>query len=77
MNNAGAKLEAVGGVGGKKAALPHVHAEPKDYYGGQQVWSRARTFSNVRTQLRYTDHRLVVDQLMAMLQGTGGCHTTK
>jgi hypothetical protein len=27
--------------------LPHVHSEPAEYYGGTQVWSRARTFSNV------------------------------
>lgn len=31
----------------KKQNLPHVHAEPSEYYGGKEVWSRARTYSNV------------------------------
>jgi alpha,alpha-trehalase len=42
------KLERLGKIGQQETQLPHVHAEPAEYYGGAQVWSRARTFSNVR-----------------------------
>jgi hypothetical protein len=27
---------------------PEVHAEADEYYGGKEVWSRSRTYSNVR-----------------------------
>ncbi|ORX39915.1 alpha,alpha-trehalase [Kockovaella imperatae] len=37
----------VGGkLGQQETTLPHVHSEASEYYGGNQVWSRARTFSN-------------------------------
>ncbi len=41
-----------GDIGHREAALPHVHSEPAEYYGGKEVWSRARTFSNVCHYLR-------------------------
>ena len=47
LARAGAKLEPVGKVGTDDIRLPNVHAEPHEYYGGQPMWSRARTFSNV------------------------------
>ncbi|WVN85334.1 uncharacterized protein L203_100479 [Cryptococcus depauperatus CBS 7841] len=37
----------VGQLGPVETKLPDVNAEPAEYYGGAQVWSRARTFSNV------------------------------
>ena len=37
----------VGNIGEQLASLPKVNAEPAEYYGGQQVASRARTFSTV------------------------------
>jgi hypothetical protein len=37
----------LGKLGEVQKALPDVHAEASDYYGGKEVWSRARTFSNV------------------------------
>lgn len=37
----------VGKIGDFEASLPKVNAEPSEYYGGQQVASRARTFSTV------------------------------
>ena len=37
----------VGKIGEIEAHLPRVNAEPSEYYGGQQVASRARTFSTV------------------------------
>lgn len=47
LARAGAKLEPVGKIGQDDIPLPNVHAEPHEYYGGQPMWSRARTFSNV------------------------------
>lgn len=41
------KAERTGQMNKVQKELPHVHAEPGEYYGGNQVWSRARTFSNV------------------------------
>ena len=43
----GVKAERKGRIGQTEMALPDVHAEPAEYYGGNQVWSRARTFSSV------------------------------
>lgn len=39
----------VGKIGDFEASLPKVNAEPSEYYGGQQVASRARTFSTAGT----------------------------
>ncbi|OCF35486.1 alpha,alpha-trehalase [Kwoniella heveanensis BCC8398] len=36
----------VGKIGHQETKLPDVHAEPHEYYGGAEVWTRARTFSN-------------------------------
>lgn len=41
------KLERLGKLGQEDKELPAVNAEPSEYYGGHQVWSRARTFSDV------------------------------
>lgn len=41
------KEQRLGQINKVEQRLPHVHAEPNEYYGGNQVWSRARTFSNV------------------------------
>ncbi|RSH94103.1 alpha,alpha-trehalase nth1 [Saitozyma podzolica] len=40
------KLERLGKLGQEEKELPAVNAEPSEYYGGHQVWSRARTFSD-------------------------------
>lgn len=43
-------LAGVAHRGGVKEALgqaPEVHAEADEYYGGKEVWSRSRTYSNV------------------------------
>lgn len=37
-----------GKMGEAETPLPAVNAEAADYYGGNQVHSRARTFSSVR-----------------------------
>ena len=36
----------VGKIGLQERRLPDVHAEPSEYYGGNQVNSRSRTFSD-------------------------------
>jgi alpha,alpha-trehalase len=46
------KLERLGKLGLEEKELPAVNAEPSEYYGGHQVWSRARTFSDVRGTVR-------------------------
>jgi alpha,alpha-trehalase len=51
------KAERIGKVGSIERELPNVHAEPHEYYGGQQVASRARTFSNVSFPLMNLDPR--------------------
>ncbi|WWC69414.1 uncharacterized protein I206_103353 [Kwoniella pini CBS 10737] len=38
--------QRVGKLGLTETKLPDVHAEPHEYYGGAEVWTRARTFSN-------------------------------
>lgn len=38
----------LGKLGQLETRLPDINAEPNEYYGGAQVTSRARTFSNVR-----------------------------
>ncbi|WVW83038.1 hypothetical protein I302_105055 [Kwoniella bestiolae CBS 10118] len=40
--------QRVGKLGLVETKLPDVHAEPHEYYGGAEVWTRARTFSNRR-----------------------------
>lgn len=32
--------------------VPEVNAEAEEYYGGKEVWSRSRTYSNVRSLFR-------------------------
>ncbi|TYJ57211.1 hypothetical protein B9479_002126 [Cryptococcus floricola] len=39
-------ISRVGKMGREERKLPDINAEPSEYYGGAQVWSRARTFSN-------------------------------
>ncbi|WVR05204.1 hypothetical protein IAU60_002216 [Kwoniella sp. DSM 27419] len=39
-------FDRLGKIGQKEMKLPDVHAEPHEYYGGTEVWTRARTFSN-------------------------------
>ncbi|WVF72189.1 hypothetical protein IAT40_007001 [Kwoniella sp. CBS 6097] len=41
-----APVGRVGKIGHQETKLPDVHAEPHEYYGGAEVWTRARTFSN-------------------------------
>jgi alpha,alpha-trehalase len=40
-----------GKLGPNDTKLPEVYAEASEYYGGNEVWSRARTFSNVSVHL--------------------------
>ncbi|KAK4684482.1 hypothetical protein P7C73_g5691, partial [Tremellales sp. Uapishka_1] len=45
MESAKADLRK-GIIGETQTTLPPVHSEASEYYGGAEVWSRARTFSN-------------------------------
>jgi alpha,alpha-trehalase len=62
------KEQRVGQMNQAQKELPHVHAEPNEYYGGAQVWSRARTFSNVSGTARY---RSCGQQLMRVGRNRG------
>ncbi|WWD15955.1 hypothetical protein CI109_100379 [Kwoniella shandongensis] len=49
-----------GKIGHVETKLPDVHAEAHEYYGGAEVWTRARTFSNVSfTSVMFAYDRLV------------------
>ena len=72
----------MGNLGQQETNLPHVHAEAEEYYGGNQVWSRARTFSNVSRGLSIADARwecLAQTKdgpfrwVVRRSSGTGGC----
>lgn len=47
-----------GKMGAAETPLPAINAEAADYYGGNQVHSRARTFSSVR------HHRIGLESLL-------------
>lgn len=47
QSQSNAQYKRLGKIGTRETGLPDVHAEPSVYYGGPQVWSRARTFSDV------------------------------
>jgi hypothetical protein len=79
LARAGAKLGATGKIGKDDMRLPNVHAEPHEYYGGQPMWSRARTFSNVSRLPFLADHRLLLalDRPTMPLRETVVCRMTK
>ncbi|WVQ78305.1 hypothetical protein IAT38_000390 [Cryptococcus sp. DSM 104549] len=45
-NGSGTAALRRGKIGEQETKLPDVNAEPSEYYGGAQVWTRARTFSD-------------------------------
>lgn len=42
-----AQRSAVAGLSSPVSGAPDVNAEAAEYYGGKEVWSRSRTYSNV------------------------------